>query len=93
MYLIPEARPNSFDYWRVRQTRWAKLYKQASFWIEFESSSIEAERVIAIVRKMNLPGRGSMSNDTFRREIFLRVNRFIVEALLEQKRKEVVEFK
>ena len=92
MTLKIEHRPASVDYWKVRRVRWSNLIKVSGFWIEFETSSIDAERVIAIVRKMGLPGRGSMSNETFQREIFLRVNRFAVEALLDEKRKAIVEF-
>ena len=57
-----------------------------AFWVEFETSSTAAERVYGIVRRMGLPGRGSMGKDTFRREIFFRVNREILEGLLKAKR-------
>lgn len=85
MTLKAEYRVKVGDYWKARERKWRALHPVATFWSEFETSAIEAERVIAIVRRMNLPGRGSMGPDTFRREIFLRVNRFVLEQLLEEK--------
>ena len=69
---------SSSDYWRTRRNnKWPTLSKVASFWIEFETSSLaadpELERVytfaIIDIRRMGLSGRGSMGHDTFRREI------------------------
>ena len=58
---------SSSDYWRARRNKWPTLSKVASFWIEFETSSLAAERVymFAIIRRMGLSGRGSMGHDTF----------------------------
>ena len=93
MTLVKEHRPRSGEYWHARRHKWETLYKQAAFWTEFETSNFDPERVIAIVRRMGLPGRGAMSDETFQREIFLRVNRFVIEELLEDKHKEVKNFK
>ena len=90
MILKPEFRPagGTGAYWRGKKTLWSSLHPTGSFWIEFELGGIAAERVYAIVRKMGLPGRGSMDHDTFRREIFFRVNREALLSLLAATRKD-----
>ena len=40
---------------------------------------------------MDLPGRGSMDDDTFRREIFFHVNRGALKKLLEDTRSKLAE--
>jgi hypothetical protein len=93
MFLRSEDRvTSSSDYWRARRNKWPTLSKVASFWIEFETSSIAAERVFAIIRRMGLSGRGSMGHDTFRHEIFFRVNRDALLQLVEAKRKSLDTF-
>ena len=88
MYIKPEFRHGmvtSAQYWKSRRLTRPKLSKIGAFWIEFETSSIAAEHVYGIVRRMGLPGRGAMSDDTFRREIFFRVNREALQTLLRAK--------
>ena len=90
MYLKPEFRKtSSADYWKARRATRPSLVKISGFWIEFETSSLAAERVYGIIRRMGLPGRGSMSPDAFRREIFFRVNREALEKLLKDKQAEI----
>lgn len=93
MFLRSEDRvTSSSDYWRARRNKWPTLSKVASFWIEFKTSSLAAERVFAIIRRMGLSGWGSMGHDTFRREIFFRVNRDVLLQLVEAKRKSLDTF-
>lgn len=93
MFLRPVDRvTSSSDYWRARRNKWPTLSKVASFWIEFETSSLAAERVFAIIRRMGLSGRGAMGHDTFRHEIFFRVNRDALLQLVEAKRKALASF-
>lgn len=81
---------SSVRYWNGKKSRWQQLAKTALFWLEFNTSSIAAERVFAVIRKMDLPGRAAMASDTFRREIFFRINRRVLEGLLEATRKDLV---
>ena len=45
------------------------------------------ERVVAIVRKMKLPGRGSTGDVTFQSEIFMRGSHFGLETILDEARR------
>ena len=56
-------------------------------WQATEREGVAAERVIAIVRKIGLPGRGSTGDGTFQSEIFMRGNRFGLEAILDEARR------
>ena len=65
------------EHWaRLRATGLCnELCDVSEFWTSFETSSIPAERVFAIMRLMELPTRGSQLPATWARELRFRVMR------------------
>ena len=74
----------SSAYWRSVEEKWPLLSRTARWWLEFESSSICCERHIAQTRDIDSPLRQSMKGDTFKREVFFRCNRWLLEKLLKE---------
>ncbi len=76
---------SNFTFWTstTSQALWPNLAKCALYWLEFPTSSIAAERAIAVGRVVDEARRRCMSSKTFKRELFLRCNQEIVKELLE----------
>jgi hypothetical protein len=72
-------------FWIEKASIWPSLSKVGQWWSEYPTSSIAVERAFAYARLIDIPQRGSMSYETFARELLFRLNRPIVEALLKKK--------
>lgn len=73
---------DNYAYW-LSKTCWAELRQCALWWLEMPTSSIAAERAFALGRVIDVPRRGSMTWETFKRELALRICQDDVESLLD----------
>lgn len=73
------ATVDSYEFWSNRRATWRELAEVALWWLEVPTSSIAAERAFALLRQIALPTRGSLSRDSYRAELSLRVNMRLVE--------------
>jgi len=72
----------SSAFWRASATRWPTLAPIARFWLEFYTSSITCERGIAKMRVFDTLDRQAMKLETFKREMFLRCNKWLLDELM-----------
>ena len=75
--------PTAGQYWAGKAKAWPALAKVGLWWSEFPTSSISAERAFAAMRLMEGPQRLSMKEDNFKAELAFRVNKPLLESLLE----------
>lgn len=74
---------SNYMFWQSQATRWPRLSYEAKWWNNFPTSSIAAERTFALARLTDTSQRGRLSWKSFSEQLQLRVNRPIVEKLLE----------
>jgi hypothetical protein len=76
-------------WWRSKLTTWPLLAPVALWHLGFPASSIAIERVFARMRMMGTPQRLSADNATFARELRLRANEPLLEAMVAETNRKV----
>jgi hypothetical protein len=73
------------DYWLSKRAVWPDLANIALYWSEYPTSAVSAERVFAVMRASFVPMRESMTPDHLARELMFKVNKPVLDELLEAK--------
>ena len=71
-------------FWLSMESRFPILSKVGRWYAEASTSSISAERAFSIMRTMENPRRFSMKKKAFQTELFVKLNDWVVEELLER---------
>ena len=69
-------------YWLLHKGEWPNLFHVATYWLNFNTSSIEAERSFAKLRSLAAPCRLCALPETWARQLAFTCNINVVDALL-----------
>ena len=73
----------TYAFWVSKKSLWPELVAIALYWTAFPTSSVSVERAFARLRAMDAPTRRCMTLPHTERELKFRVNKPIVESVLE----------
>ena len=80
---------STYAYWDSKRGPWPNITKVALWWGDREHKTsliaLAAEHTLAILRKVDLPGRARMKDITVQREMFLRCNKDFLEGVLQRR--------
>jgi len=76
------AKVKTYDYWTSKLMCWKELAEVALWWSEVQTSSIDAERVIALGRVIDVPSRRGQSWAAFKREVAFKVHADDLDVML-----------
>ena len=68
-------------WWRSHATAFPRLVELACWYLSVPTSSVAAERTFGVMRAMEVPNRRAMKDPTWRSELYLRVNKWLVDEL------------
>lgn len=74
--------PTAGTFWKSREAVWWELSQVGQWWAEYPTSSICAERGFGMMRVMESAQRMSMKEPNFKAELAFRINKPIVERML-----------
>jgi hypothetical protein len=73
---------DNYKFWDSFRASWPHISYFATWWSNWPTSSVAAERVFALARVVDHPQRGALSWKSFAIELFIKSNRFVLDDML-----------
>jgi len=73
---------DNYKFWDSFRASWPHISYFATWWSDWPTSSVAAERVFALARVVDHPQRGALSWKSFAIELFIKSNRLVLDDML-----------